>query len=58
MHHFPIASRGGKSVILGTDPVTVFGADCVLWLNSASHTNKNLAGPEQTRIIGLVSDDA
>lgn len=57
MHHFPIISRGGKSVILGSNPVTVFGADCKLWLNNAIHTNKDLAGPEQSRITGLVSDD-
>jgi hypothetical protein len=55
--HKLLASRGGKSVILGSNPVTVFGADCKLWLNTATPANKALAGPEQTRITSLVSDD-
>lgn len=57
MHQFSQVSRGGGSVILGTDPVTVFGNDCKLWINTASPTNKTLFGPYNARMSSLVSDD-
>lgn len=57
MHHFAITSRGGINSVLGTNPVTVFGNDCKLWINTASPENKNLSGPFQSRIASLLSDD-
>lgn len=57
MHHFAISSRGGKNEILGTNPVTVFGNDCKLWLNTASAENKSLFGAAASKIASLVSDD-
>lgn len=57
MHHFALASKGGINSVLGTNPVTVFGNDCKLWINTASQDNKSLAGPFLSRISSLISDD-
>jgi hypothetical protein len=57
MHHFAIASKGGINSVLGVNPVTVFGNDCKLWINTASPENKSLSGPFQCEVPSLISDD-